>query len=226
MSKSTKYSEADLAEKIINFLESLGWISYKEVSIKGKGGGIRSDSYFIKKVGDEIVETMSLETKLNFSLKVIEQADKWKSHANRCYICIPAPKRNQRKSFQFGIKVCKQLNIGIFEVNMGNGSVNELNAPTASKNPKLPPLYEQQRSSVAGNDKGSFITAFKVTVINLDEYMQDKDGIELKDLVSNIKHHYKNEKSAISTIQKYVNDGVIKGYCIKKEDKKILICKK
>ncbi len=226
MSKNIKYSEADLAEKIINFLERLSWISYKEVSIKGKGGGIRSDSYFIRKEGDEIVETMSLETKLNFSLKVIEQADKWKSHSSRCYICIPAPKRNQRKTFQFGIKVCKQLNIGIFEVNMSNGSVNELNTPTASKNYKLPPLYEQQRSSIAGNDKGSFITAFKVTVINLDEYMQDKNDVELKILVSNIKHHYKNEKSAISTIQKYINDGIIKGYSIKKEDKKIIIYKK
>jgi hypothetical protein len=226
MSKKVKFSESDLAEKIIHFLENLGWVSYKEVSIKGKGGGIRSDSYFVKREGDQVIESLSLETKLNLSLKVIEQADKWKNHANRCYICIPAPKRNQRKSFQFGIKVCKQLNIGLFEVNMYDGSVRELNSPTPFKSPNLPPLYEQQRSSVAGNNKGSFITAFKVTVMNLDEYMQDKDNIEIKEVVSNIKHHYKTEKSAISTIQKYINEEIIKGYSIKRDDKKILICKK
>ena len=220
-----KYTEADLAHKIIEHLEKLDWISYKEVSIKGKGGGIRSDSYFVKKDGDEIIETMALETKLSFSLKVIEQAEKWLGFANRSYVCIPAPKKSVRKSFQFGIKVCKKMNIGIFEVNMTTGTIKELYSPTIDKNTKIPPLYEQQRESQAGNNKGSFITAFKVTVLNINEYMLDKDGVELKDIISNIKHHYKTEKSAISTIQKMVKEDVIKGYIIKKEKNKILLFK-
>ncbi len=227
MIKKSKYTEADLAKIIVDYLENLGWIAYKEVSIKGKGGGIRSDSYFIKKdIDGNIIETMSLETKLSFSLKVIEQAEKWMTHANRSYICIPAPKRNIRKSFQFGVKVCKKMNIGIFEVNMSNHSIKELNSPTMAKNTKIPPLYEQQRESEAGNNKGCFITSFKVTVINIEDYMKDKESIELKELISNIKHHYKNDNSASNTIQKFIKEDVIKGYVIKKEDKKIILFKK
>lgn len=220
-----KLKESDLAEKIINYLENKGWISYKEVSVKGKGGGIRSDSYFVKKHNDEIVETMALETKMSFSLKVIEQAEKWLTYANRSYICIPSPKRATRKTLSFGLKVCKKMNIGVFEVNMTTGIIKELNSPTIDKNTKIPPLYEQQRESVAGNDKSEYITAFKITIINMNEYMKDKEMIELKELLANIKHHYKTISSAMNAIQKMVNRKIIKGYEIKKEDKKIILFK-
>jgi hypothetical protein len=223
--KKNKYTESDLAEKIIKYLESNGWTSYKEVSMRGCGGDVRSDSYFIKKNGEDIIETMALETKMSFSLKVIEQSDKWKAYSNTAYVCIPSPKRATRKGLLFGLKVCKSLNIGVFEVNMDTGIIKELNTPIPNKNSKIPPLYEQQRNSIAGNNKSSFITSFKVTVMNIEEYMKDKDGIELKDIISNIKHHYKNNKSALNTIKKMINENIIKGFFLKKEDNKILIFK-
>ncbi len=222
-----KFTESDLAEKIIEHLEKDNWISYKEVCITGVGGGSRSDSYFIKKNSEDVIlETLSVETKLSLTLKVIEQAYNWLNYANRCYVCIPTPKRNARSSYWFGIQVCKKMNIGVFEVNMSTGIIKELYAPIIDKNTKIPPLYEQQRESIAGNNKGSFITSFKVTVMNIDSYMKDINTVELKDLISNIKHHYKTDKSATNTIRKFINDDIIKGYLIKKEDKKIIVYKK
>ena len=118
------------------------------------------------------------------------------------------------------------MNIGVFEVNVKSGIIKEVNTPTITKNTKIPPLYEQQRDSIAGNNKGEFITSFKITNINIDEYMKDKDSVELKNLISNITHHYSNDKSAYSSIKKCVETNIINGYKIKKEDKKIILFKK
>lgn len=224
--KKPKFSESDLAEKIINYLENDGWISYKEVCIS-KGGGSRSDSYFVKKdMNGKIKETLSVETKLSLTLKVIEQAENWLKYANRCYICIPTPKREARSSYWFGIKVCKKFNIGVFEVNMSTGNIRELYSPTINNNTDIPPLYEQQRASVAGNDRGEYVTAFKITVMNIDEYMKDKDSHELRKVLSDIEHHYSNVSSGTAAIKKLIKKNVIKSYEIKKVNTKIFIFKK
>ena len=218
-----KYTEAELAEKIIKHLEKLGWLSYKEVSLKGSGGNIRSDCFFVKKENDKVIESLALETKLSFSFKVLEQADKWLPHANKSYICIPSPKKLNRKNLKFGLKICKKLNIGVFEVNMKDGTIKELYSPDTTLKIKLPPLYELQRESIAGNDKSSFITAFKITVMNINEYMKDKNEIDLNDIIDEITHHYKTKTSAVNTIKKLIKEGIIKGYFLKKIDNKTLL---
>ena len=45
-------NESELAEKIINYFESKGYITYKEVSMYGNGGDARADIYFVKKVNE------------------------------------------------------------------------------------------------------------------------------------------------------------------------------
>jgi len=221
-----KHKESDLALIIIKYLEELGYISYKEVSLKGNGGNIRTDTYLIKKDNnDNIIETMALETKMGFTLKVMEQSWKWRNNANSCYVCIPAPKRTDRTTYQFCINVCKLMNIGIFEVNMYSGIVKVLNTPTIAKNTKIPPLYEQQRDSIAGNDSSSYITAYKITIMNIDEYMIDKDMVELNEIFKNITHHYKSISSGNGAIQKMIKKKVIKNYTIIKEGSKIFIKK-
>lgn len=221
-----KIKESDLASVIIKYLEDLGYTSYKEVSLKGAGGNIRTDCYLTKEDSNgNIVETLALETKTGFTLKVMEQAYRWRNYSNYCYVCIPTPKRKDRTTYQFCINICKLMNIGIFEVNMYSNTVKVLNAPTIAKNTKIPPLYEQQKESVAGNDTSSYITAFKITVMAIEEYMKDKEQEELSVMIKNIKHHYSTPSSASNTIQKMVNKKVIKNFTIIKEDKKIFIKK-
>ena len=60
----------------------------------------------------------------------------------------------------------------------------------------------------------------------IDEYMKDKDSIELRVLFSNIEHHYSNINSGIGAIKKLIKNKVIKNYEIKKIESKIFICKK
>lgn len=215
--------ESELAEKIIEHLEKKGYTSYKEVSMRGKGGNARSDCYFTKEVNGK-TETIAIETKMSMTLKVVEQADRWKKHANQVYVCVPTVTRKGWKSRKFAIKMCKALGIGVFEY--GVKGIKESNVGIINEKAKMPPLYEEQKSSVAGNDSGQFFTAFKNTVNELDKFMDDKDEYLLTDLIKEINHHYKSENSAKSSLKKMIERKVIDNYTIEKKSNKIYVVSK
>jgi hypothetical protein len=215
--------ESELAEEIITYLEKKGYTSYKEVSMRGKGGNARSDCYFTKEVNGK-TETIAVETKTSMTLKVIEQADRWKSHANQVYVCVPTVTRKGWKGRKFAIKMCKALGIGVFEY--GVKGIKESNIGLINEKAKMPPLYEEQKDSVAGNDSGQFFTAFKNTVNELDKFMDDKDEYLLTDLIKEINHHYKSENSAKSSLKKMIERKVIDNYTIEKKSNKIYVVSK
>jgi len=214
--------EDALAQFIVTYLETKGYECYKEVCLKGKGGNIRSDCYAVMKQKGQVVFSLALETKTSFSLKVIQQAYSWKKHAHAVYIGVPYSKRKTKLN-EFAIQICRSYGIGIFEVDK-NGLVHHtLVAEAPAKKVVYPPLYEQQKSSVAGTSTGVFYTSYKHTVSLMDEYMKTKTGwVEMNDLLANIKHHYKSATSAKASLTKYITSGVIKGYQIATVDR---ICK-
>lgn len=211
--------ESELAKHIIEYLEKQGYVCYKEVSMRGKGGNARSDCYFVK--GDE---TIAVETKTSMTLKVIEQADRWKTHASRVYVCVPTVTRKGWKGRKFALKVCESLGIGVYEY--GAKGITESKIAKINIKAKLPPLYEEQKESIAGNDSGQFFTSFKNTVNKLNEFMSDKNECSIIDVVKNTEHHYKSETSAKSSLKKNIERGIIEGYIITKKDKNIYITKK
>ena len=216
----TKITEKDLALRVVKFFEDLGYISYKEVSLKGKGGNIRSDIYLVFYQDGVIKDTIALETKLNFTLKVIEQSHSWMKYANRCYVVVP---RLKRKTSLFGVNVCSNLNVGVIEVDMKSNDINFLFNPDSFNKPKMPPLYEQQRDSEAGNSDSKFITAYKVFLMNLDEYMKDKNDLLLKDVIKEVKHHYKNDTVCYNVVKKYIERNIIDNYYIRKDNKEVYL---
>jgi len=219
-----KIKETDLAKIINDYFENIGLESYKEVSLKGKGGNIRCDSYIIKRQNDLIIDSFTIETKLNFSLKVIHQSYLWKNYSKRNYICIPKPKRKDMKLYNFSIDICKKMNIGIYIVDVFNKTVTEFFKPIDNNlNIKYPPLYEEQKKSEAGNDKSEYITSYKITIKNLKEFLIDKDWLDIKFVIENIKHHYKNNNSAINSIKKYIYKNIITDIQI--QDNKIILKK-
>ena len=155
--------ESDLADKLIKHLEKEGYVCYKEVSMKGKGGNARADCYFVKyDNNDKIIETIAVETKMSMCLKVMEQSYRWRKHANKIYVCCPTVGRKGMKQRKFSIEICKSMGIGVFQI---NDIVKESVVSPFNKKSSLPPLYEQQKDSIAGNDKSEFFTSFKNTVI-------------------------------------------------------------
>lgn len=208
--------EEDLAIKIIEYLENKGFESYKEVSLKGRGGNIRSDCYFVK---DDL--TISVETKCSMTIKVLEQSYNWRNYASQVYVCVPAPKFKARKSRNFILEVCKKMNIGVFYLQ--NGEIVEKFTPTINTKYKLPKLYEEQKYSRAGNSDSEFYTSFKNTVKNINNFMSDKESYKFSDMIKEIEHHYRTDNSAKSSVKKMIKLGVINGYKIIKEGKNLYI---
>lgn len=215
--------ESDLAKKIIKYLEDNGYTSYKEVCMRGRGGNARCDAYFIKKDGDKIIDTIAVETKLNMNLTVIQQAYRWIKYANKNYICLPSTKRKNWKSRKFAYKVCEQFGIGVYEVSPYE--IKERVVATNSSKYKLPPLYEEQKDFVAGSDDSKYYTSFKHTVKQLDDFMLNKEKYKWSELIKEIKHHYKNNKNANTTLKKYIGGDVIPGYFLKKEGRDLYLYK-
>ena len=94
-------------------------------------------------------------------------------------------------------------------------------------NPKKhPPLFEEQKDSVAGNDRSEYVTKFKLTVNKLNEFMEDKESYIWKDLIEELDHHYSNDKSAMGALKKLIGgNGPIQGYYFDTIDKKICLIK-
>lgn len=215
-----KYKEADLAQVLIDYMSDKNWESYKEVSLKGKGGNIRSDIFFVN-----AYEKNSVEAKMSLSLKVIHQAKSWIPFSNKSYICIPKPKKKDSKIYKLGLEICRNLNIGIFIIDIKNKEVVEYYTPIINTIPKYPPLFEEQKNSIAGNDKSIFITSFKLTLLKIDFYMKDKTELtSLDEIFSNIQHHYKNKTSAINSYKKYIKKGIIKNYILVNNSIKSIYC--
>ena len=221
--------ESELAQYIIEHLENQGYTCYNEVSMKGRGGNVRADCYFVKYDEQEnIVDTIAVETKLSLNLTVMRQADTWKTrkYANKVYVCVPTVGRKGLKSRRFAIKTCKALGIGVFQLDK-SCTIKEsvCSEHTDTKNIQYPPLYEQQKNSVDGNDNSEFYTSFKHTVNQIHKFMEDKDKYIWTDLIKKIDHHYKTDNSAKSSLKKMINRNIVKGYYLDKIDKKIHIIK-
>lgn len=202
--------ESDVALRIINHLECQGYECYKEVPMKGRGGNKRCDCYFVKRKDGEIVETIAVEVKLNTNLTVLQQCDKWVKYANKNYICIPSSNRKTYKLKQFAAKLCKLLGIGMFEVYPD--SIKETVQSSYTEKYTLPPLYEEQKESIAGTTKEKIFTSFKHTVNEINKFMSDKEKCDLDLLLTEVKHHYKTKNSAKNSIKKYISRGIIEGY--------------
>lgn len=224
-------TEPELADKIIKYFESKGYETYKEVSMSGTGGDARADMYFIKRLGDGILDSVVVETKTSFSTKVIQQADRWRTNkfSHRVYVCVPAPKRKDLKSRKFLFKICKLLGIGVFQYYTNNDFIFGIKESVVCEKidpKKYPPLFEEQKDSVAGNSKSEYVTKFKLTVNKLNEFMVDKEHYIWKDLISEIDHHYSNDRSAMGALKKLIGgNGPIQGYHLGKIDKEIYLIK-
>jgi hypothetical protein len=203
--------EAELAKEVIKHFESLGYITYKEVSLSG-GGSIRAD-IFCKKED----ESIAIEVKMNMCLKIIEQGFKWREHCNKTYIVIS----KKGKPNLFAEMICRDYGIGL--IYCKNGIITERIPPLITKDPKEPKLYEEQLLSLASNNKGDFITPFRLTHKRLVDYVGDKKLI-LSEVISNIDHHYKDNQSAANSIKSMIKIGVIE-LSIVKESGKIWIFK-
>lgn len=212
-----KYQESDVAKVIIDYYESLGYTTYKEVTAKGSSGGGSSRADIVAIKGNQHI---TIETKINFGLSVIKQAFNWKSKSHLVFIGIPRKKRTKVK--RFGYDICRDLGIGILEVDMKKNDIIEYQPSSFNDNPSLPKIYESQKDEIAGVS-GSYITPFKITKSKIITYLKQSGETSLSKLVTQIEHHYKNDSSAKRSISKLVRIGVIENVKLFKKSNKIYL---
>jgi hypothetical protein len=106
--KSPILTEADLASKVVSWLESDGWEVFQEVQPEGWGGP-RADIVAVQEGRVWVVEC-----KKQFSFDLLAQAEKWKPYSNRASIAVPYARRSDGRSTAF--RVAGLLGLGVFEV--------------------------------------------------------------------------------------------------------------
>lgn len=167
---------------------------YQEV--KNLRTGHRADIIAVK---DEL--RWVIELKLSLSLRLIEQAVSWKKYAHFVSIAVPNWKRNN-----FTLEICKHFGVGL----LYGCDLHEVLAPQRQDSPVLAatPLYDKQKEFAnAGNNSNSAYTPYKATMEQVLAYIQANQGCKLKDIVDNVKTHYRTPATAKSCISKSVKEG-------------------
>lgn len=218
--------EENIASVMVNYFRDLGWGVYQEVSFGY--GDKRPD---IVAVNDNLGHIIEVKTSL--TLDLLKQVYNHRNKAHYISIAIPHYQLNSRRfsnkskdTFYFCRAVCEYFGIGIYlitdkDVGRFNPEVNlapKLNRNNSFKYIQEHYLYEAQKThSAAGNNTASFYSPFQQTVINIKDYLAKcPSGANIKDIMSNIRHHYASDSTAKHCIMKYINEGIIKGIGIRK----------
>jgi hypothetical protein len=198
-----KRTEADLARAVLTELQRQGYTTYEEVQVWR--GGDRAD---IVAVRGPVV--MVVETKQSFSLALLDQCLNWMPEAN---IVIAAC--GTARVGEAGWRFCKQNGIGRWLV--GFGEISEKVAPAFRRRVSTrlrDALREEQRTGEyarAGSMGGGYWTPFRATVAELTRVAQKQPGIELRDALAEVKHHYASRASALTAIPALIRKGIIEG---------------
>jgi hypothetical protein len=207
-----KLTESDYAATVVGYFESQGYEVFKEV---GYGGGSNRADIYCKR-GDD---TVAVEVKLRLNLTVIDQAFYWRNRSNFSYVAVPYA---EYRNLPIAQAICESFGIGLILI--GYGGCKILVDATRNSEPKSTPcLYEEQKSSVAGNADGDFVTPFKITATRLVGYVQERGPVQISEAVKSIEHHYSNDKSAVSGLRKMIDWGVISQLVCYKEKNKLFL---
>ena len=224
----SKLKETDLAKKFIDWLNADGWEVYQEVPT-GRG-----TPDIVAKKGKII---WVIETKVSFTLDVMEQAYNWVGHAHFVSVGIPTGVTNHRNQFQFRRKICEMLQIGVlvYDSQYDNPKFpDDHSGIKISLEPKLSRKIstkwekilkpEMKNFCAAGSQSGQArFTPFRQTVILLIDYVRYHPGTTIKEAVDAIKHHYKKSCTAQTCLVDYIKKGVIKELKIVQSGKKFTL---
>lgn len=118
MSKAEKQSEAALARVLVAWLKAAGWEVNEEVPFRADPA---SASVWIADViatrwveGRRIVA--AYEVKKAMGLDVMEQADRWLSFVNQCWIVVPGDGTAASKGHAYGYRRLNDAGIGVLHV--------------------------------------------------------------------------------------------------------------
>lgn len=191
-------TEAELAKNFIFYLQDSYDLYYEvnDIDIVGKSGNI----------------IIGVEVKTSLNFKVIEQAWNNQYCLHYSYVAVP-----WSKNMDFKMRICSMHGIGVLTFRSHNGKFWEIREEIKPKFHRkaytkwFVPSPDFKRS-IPGSPSGpGVISAFKITVENIERYVKRHPECTIKELFENINHHYSGLSSMKNCIYKYIRDGVIKG---------------
>ena len=208
MGMKKKHSEADIAEVLVNYLESKDWDVYQEVQFNNYGGV--ADIVAVKNNQMWIVET-----KISLGFAVLAQAEKWQAHYRS--IAVLRSTRGNDKGRKLAYKVCRNyLGIGIIEVSPTFHDIWVIVAPelqegvdyfVENQTKILTPLHKD--FAKAGSPGSGHLTPFKYTMLQVKEFIQKNPKCTLNEIIGHIgKGHYSSESSAKNNLRTSLRDWV------------------
>jgi len=190
-------NEEELASKVVEYLHNMKWEVYQEVVVvRGRADIIATRGHVL----------WSIECKLSFTLKLIDQAFNHIPYSNYVSICIP-------HSSRINTRILNLLGIGV--IFAGHNETCECEPPKFRR--KICKAYwgqlhnEQKTFCNAGSSNGGYFTPFKRTVMNFKDYIKSHPGCSMKQAMKETKHHYSSETTARTSIYTWIREGVITG---------------
>lgn len=156
---------------------------------------------------------IAYEVKTSFNFKVMEQAIQNRNYFHYSYIAVP-----YFKCDGFQRRLCSDYGIGLLVCNTYgflHSNIEERVKPKLNRMPYAAykePLEDYYKRSIPGSSGAEErITPFKITVENILRHVKHYPGCTMKNLISEIQHHYHSDSTAKSSIYQHINSGVIKG---------------
>jgi hypothetical protein len=201
-------AEADIARKVVTELQCQGYDTYEEVSLGY--GGQRAD---VVAVRGRLL--MVVECKTSLSLRLLDQLTGWRGNAH--YI-LGAVGTGRCGSAADGF--LRGNGFGLWMVCYGE--IHEKVSPRLNRTIDdkciRRALHEAQRSGAyarAGSMAGGYWTPFRETCSELLRVVKGSPGIELREALKAIQHHYATTRSAASSVPPLIRSGVIDGLEVK-----------
>lgn len=208
--KKKRESEADVAARLVAWLDHEGWEVYQEVSFQWSRV---IDIVAVKK--DERL-AWAIEVKTSANKHLLYQATQCRRWTTIVSVAVPKPKRftQARKDY-----IAKAAERGIGFIHIGdNGDieiVEGVRSPNAkwgrgepSKYSEFFELPDDYKTYCAAGSTGGFLTPFKLTCMNLRDYVKENPGCTVSEAIANISHHYSSDASARSALAKWDIEGL------------------
>lgn len=186
--------ETELAAAVIAWLEADGWDVYQEV--QPRTSGPIADIVALR---DGVCWV--IECKKSYGLPVIKQAIRWQRQCHKVSIAVFRPPKGL---FWTARIVSQNMGLGFISVGRADPTLpieacEPVEAPMCE--PKAHPVRDalcadHKNYAKAGSVNGGHLTGFKITCLNALAAIRLAPGIDMRDLVDIIDHHYASDAGA------------------------------
>lgn len=203
-------TEAQMAARVVRWLEDDGWSVYQEVEPIGLWGPGRADIVAVNGWRTRVVEC-----KRALSFELLAQAQAWIQYAHWVDIAVPAIKASAEQSAGRNVayKCAGMLGLGVLRVKslhgIEEGVVSPVDRigedpPAGEPRPGLLDLLrpEHKTHAKAGEPGGGQWTRFKQTAAALRDFAANSPGETLRTALHRVEHHYASVRNALMSIER------------------------